>query len=398
MAGEPVNSWDSRALAASETTAFGTVPDMASAQALEQISVKMGPAAELGKTRPQQDRNLGRGHTRRFVTGRVEPVPFEAMCSWKSRADADDDPKEVAFLKAAGMRQVINAATNQIWTLPADPIGAADFKGLSLLRGFGPDLYRYEQEQLRGGVVRSMEFGAGDKELTFKAAGVGIGKYAQGALDSVTLASGVVTTLTLSENDSRKMGPGYYKIESEVVLMQGTNANMGDTARTIARAQLGTSGVAHTAVAMIPHMPATLTYVGSPIPEPQHTGTIDTIAHRLRSFSLSIETGMDLLAPETGSAYIQGVKSGRCRVTGVAQFHLLKEYTANIGKAVNRKSVALSFVCGTVAGGIVTFTLPQVELRPFEVPDTPNDVAVVEMPFEAFDSASGNDQLTITLT
>ncbi len=83
---------------------------------------------------------------------------------------------------------------------------------------------------------------------------------------------------------------------------------------------------------------------------------------------------------------------------GVVRFNLLKEYTANVGKAVGRKSLAFSIVCGTAAGGIVTFSLAQAEVRPFEVPDTANDIAVVEMPFEAFDSSSGNDQLTITLT
>lgn len=397
MASEPINAWDSRVLAMTEAT-FGTTPSMTSAMALECISCSLGPAAELGRTRPKQDRNIGRGHTNGYVTGRIEPIPFEVVCSWKSRADADDSPKELAFLKAAGMRQVINSSTSQVFTMRADPIGISDFSGISLLRGFGPDSYRYEAEQLRGGVVRAIEFSGGDKELMSKFSGVGIGKYAMGYVASISLVDGSGTSLTLSETDSRKIGPGYYLVESEVILVEGTVAAMGDTTRTIARAQLSTSGVAHSGVPMVPHMPSSLTYVGSPISEANCSVTIDSIATRSLAFNINIETGMDLLAGETGSAYIQGVKSLRNKVSGSVKLHLLKEQTQLIGKAADRKSVAISIVCGTGAGGIVTFSLAQAELRPFIVPDTANDVAIVDVPFEAFDSSSGNDQLTLTLT
>jgi hypothetical protein len=397
MAGEPVNAWDMRVLAGSES-ALGTTPALAASQYLECINLSLGPAAELGRTRPKQDRNLGRGWTKDFVTGRIEAIPFDLLTSVKSRSAVDANSLELSLLKAGGLLQTVNAATNETYTMPADPIGAASFASVSLLRGFGPDLYRYEAEQLRGGVVRQLEYSGGDKELMLKASGVGIGKYAMGYVASITLANGSVTTLTLSETDSRKIGPGYYKVESEVILVQGTNANMGDTSRTIARAQLTTSGVAHTAVPMVPHMPSGLAGSGSPISEANCTATIDSIAHRVLSFSLNIETGMDLLPGETGSAYIQGVKCMRSKVTGSVKMNLLKEYTADIGKAVNRKSVPISIVCGTGTGGIVTFTLPQVELRPFVVPDTMNDVAVVELPFEAFDSSTGNDQLSIVKT
>jgi len=194
------------------------------------------------------------------------------------------------------------------------------------------------------------------------------------------------------------VGPGYYKVESEVILVEGTNANIGDTSRTIARARLGTTGAAHSAVPMVPHFPGSLSPSGTPRSEANCTVTIDGVATRALSFALAIETGMDLLPGETGSKYIQGVKSTRFKVSGNVRINYLKECTQWAGKATTRKSVAISIVCGTGTGGIITFTLPQVELRPFPVPDTPNDIAVVDIPFEAFDSSSGNDEMQFVLT
>lgn len=396
MSFEPVNSWDMRVLAASES-AFGTTPAMAASQLLECINLNTGPL-EVGRTRPKQDRSLGRGHTQGFVEGRVDPIAFDLLTSWKSRADADDSPKELALLKAAGLLQTINSGVNNVFTFPQDPIGSGAFASLSLLRRFGPDSYAYQAEQLRGGVIRNLEISGGDKELMLRAQGVAIGKYSLGYLPSITLADGFGTTLTLSETDSRKIGPGYYKVENEVILVEGTNANIGDTSRTIARGQLSTSGAAHSAVPMVPHFPGSLSPSGTPRSEANCTVTIDSVATRALSFALAIETGMDLLPGETGSKYIQGVKSTRFKVSGNVRINYLKECTQWAGKATTRKSVPITIVCGTGTGGIITISMPQVELRPFPVPDTPNDIAVVDIPFEAFDSSSLNDEATITLT
>lgn len=395
MAGEPISSWDMRVLAASES-AFGTPPALAAAQAMECIGLSTGPG-EVGQVRPQQDRNVGRGHTQRFVEGRVEPIPFSLTTSYKTRADADDSPKELALFRAAGLLQTINAVTSNVFTAPQDPIGSGSFASLALLRGMGPTLYRYQAEQLRGGVVRQLDFSGGDKELTIGAQGVAIGKYSMGYVASITLADGVGTSLTLSATDSYKIGPGMYQVENEVIEVQGTNASIGATTRTIARAQLGTTGAAHTAQPMYPHMPS-LTLVGAPVSEVLTTVTIDSIATRALAFNIALETGMDLLTGETGSKYIQGVKSTRLKVSGSVKMNYLKEYTQWQGKATTRKSVAISIVCGTAAGGIVTFSLPQCELRCFPVPDTAGDIAVVEVGFEGFDSSSGNDEFSFTLT
>jgi hypothetical protein len=351
----------------------------------------------VGRTRPKQDRNIGRGHTNEFVEGRVEPIPFEILTSVKSRADADDSPKELALYRGAGLLQTINSSTNNTFTTPADPVGLSTaFAGLSIRRAFGPATYRYEAEQLRGGVVRQLEFSGGDKELMLKASGVCVGKYTLGEVSSVTLATDIGTSLSLTAEQSYRVGAGYYQIESEVIEVTTTEA-MGATTRTIERAQLSTSGAAHSGQVMYPYMP-TPTYTGSPISEANCTFTLDSVAMRALSAVVTFDSGGDLLPGETGSKRIQGVKFGRYKWSVSIKSVLHREEVSWVGKAVTRKSVALTLVFGTGAGSIVTFSFPQCEIRPFVVPDTANDVAIVDLVIEPRDSSSGNDACTVTLT
>lgn len=396
MSAEPINGWDSRVIAATEAT-FGTTPAPAATDAIEAISCSTGPGGEVGRTRPQQDRNVGRGHTNKFVEGRVEAVPFELVTSVKSRALVDTAPKEKALYRAAGLLVTTNAGVSVAMTTPADPISDASFAGLSLFRGFGPATYRYQAEQLRGGVIRSLEFSGGDKELMVKASGVAIGKYNQGEVDSITLASGVVATLTLTAEQSYRIGPGYYQCESEIFLVTGGQAEIGLTTRNITRAQLGSSGAAHTAKPMYPYMTA-LTYAGSPISEANCTFTLDSVAMRALSAVVTLDTGMDLLPGETGSKNIQGAKVGRYKWRVSMKTVLHREETAWLGKVTARKAVALTLVFGTGTGGIATFSFPQCEIRPVVVPDTANDVAVVDVTVEPRDSTAGNDACTYTIT
>jgi hypothetical protein len=400
MAAEPVNGWDSRVIAASET-AFGTTPSPSASDAIEAISCSTGASGEVGRTRPKQDRNVGRGHTNAFVEGRVDPIAIELSTSVKSRSAVDTAAKEVALYKAAGLSQTLNGSTNATYALQADPIasagGAASYPGLSLFRGLGPAAARYQAEQVRGGVIRQLVWDGGDKELMLKASGVGIGKYNLGEVDSITLANGVGTSLSLTAEQSYRIGPGYYQVESEVILVQGGQTDVGATTRTIARAQLATSGAAHAAKQMYPYM-TSLTYVGSPISEANCTFTLDSVAMRALSATVTFDTGMDLLPGETGSKNAQGVKAGRYKLGVAIKSVLHREETAWLGKVTARKSVALSLVFGTGTGGIATFSFPQCEIRPIVVPDTANDVSIVNISVEPRDSSSGNDAFSLVLT
>ena len=55
MAGEPLLGWDSRALVAIES-AFGTTPTPAGSQAIETVTLSLGPAEQGEVARAKKDR------------------------------------------------------------------------------------------------------------------------------------------------------------------------------------------------------------------------------------------------------------------------------------------------------------------------------------------------------
>lgn len=398
MAGESVNGWDSRVLAASESS-FGTTPNPAAAQVLETISCKMGPA-QVGQTRAKRDRNLGRGMQAGWVEGRVMPIPFSIETSVKTRADADDVPAESVLYKAAGLTQSINSGTNVNYAMSSSPLSDGAFSALSLYRAFGANLYRYEAEQLRGGVIKSLAWSGGDKELTLQASGDAVGKYHLGYSASVTLADGSGTSLQFaSAEEGYRFALGWYQIENEIVKI--TAMDYATYTATLLRAQLSSSGAAHSGAPMYPYLPA-LTYGAQvPISEANCTVTVDSQAIRCLSFTVNVGTGLDLLPGETGSAFIQGPKAVRYTAGAKLRLVLSREHVALLGKAKYRNSVAVAIVCATpaaTAGKTVTFNMPYAEVRPFEVPDTANDVAIVDVDIEARDSAAGNDMFTLYYT
>lgn len=389
---KPVNAWDAAVLVVSEST-LGTVPAPAASQALEFITCDTG-MAEVGDTRGKKDRNPGRGMQNEFVEGRVKPMAFTVETSCKSRAANTTVPKESAVMKAAGLLETVGGAS-VAYTTPADPIGSAAFSPLSLYRVFGKSPYVYEAEQMRGGVVKTLSWTGGDKELTLKASGAGIGKYWLGYVDSVTMLIGA-TTLTVTGDDIYRISPGYYQCESEVILV--TSGNYSTGVFQITRAQVATAAAGHTAVPWRPYVPA-LTYLGSPISEGGTvTVTVDSVVLRAMAFHVDLTTGMDHLPGESGSKYTQGVKSIRYDWKAGAKLVLHSDDVAMLGKATQRKAVAVSFVQGGTAGGIYTFSLPTCEIEPFKVPDTANDVAIVDVSFRVRDSSAGNDAGSIVLS
>lgn len=397
MSSYPVNAWDMLLLAASEAT-FGTTPAPAStsayaALALECISADMGPA-QVGQVRPKQDRNLGRGMQSGFVEGRVQPIPFTVVTSIKSRSAGDGVPLELALFKAAGLGY---ADTGADYTLApsATPVESGDFAGLSLTRFLGSRAAAFQSETLRGGVVKSLRWEGGDKEVMLTAAGAGIGKYMRGSLDSITLASDIVTTLTHTAEESYRLDPGYYLCESEIILI--SSVTKGGTSTTITRGALGSTAIAHTAKPLYPYRPSP-TYTGSPIAEPNATCSIGGVTSRLLSWSFELTTGMDHLPGETGSAYVQGVKYGRYDAKYSLRLVLSGDQVSLMGKALARPTVAVSLAQGTGTGGVITVASSYCEVEPFTVPDTNNDVAIVDVGLRVRDDTAGNNAFSIVLS
>jgi len=403
MATNPINSWDLRLLAVSETT-FGTTPTPANvaayaAQAREFTKVDLG-GAENPVVRAKKDRAISRGMQTGWVQGRYQPLPFTLGTTLKSRSAVDAVPLEAVLYKAAGLKQTVNAATNVVIAPSPTPLEtAADFASASFTRLLGTSPSTYFAETLRGCVVSQMTLEGGDKEVEATFSGQGVGKNTQGDLLSVTLASGVVTTLTHTAEESYRLDAGYYLIESEIILISSrTNIGYGSTSTTIARAQLGSTGVAHSAVPMQPYIPTGIAYTGSPISEATATVTIDGVAIPALNWKLDVKTGLMLRAAETGSAYVQGPKEVRYEANLSAKVQLKGTSDVSmLGKAVQRKNVAVSIVQGVGTGSIVTLAAANCEVIPPKVPDTANDIALVDIAFRIRDSGS-NDMFTITLT
>ncbi len=394
MSFEPVNGWDARVLAVNEAT-FGTPVAPAAAQGLEFITLSMGPS-EVGVTRPKKDRNLGRGMQGAFVEGRVQPIDFSLETTCKSRVAVDTVPKEDPIYRGAGLNQIITGGVNIGYYLAAAPVEGGAFLGLGLYRSLGGGTATYEAEQLRGGVVKALSWSFGDKEVTLKATGAAIGKYHQGNVPSITLSDGVGTALTISAEESYRLSVGYYQCESEIIRI--TSIVDGATSAVIARSQLGSSGAAHSAKPLYPYLPVP-TYAGSPISEANVGAiTVDGVTLRILSGSIDFTSGMDLLPGESGSRFIQGVKTLRYNVTATLKLVLHKEDVSLLGKARARKSMAVSIVVGAGTGQVLTFALPQAEIDPIVVPDTANDVAIVSVKVKGKDSATGNDMFSLVLT
>ena len=398
---QPVNSWDMSLRAISETT-FGTTPTPADAAAykatfLQCINASLGGAAQVGVVRPKQDRGIGRGMTEGFVEGRVEPIDWNVMLAPKTRTANDTAPLELALYKAAGLNCQDAGATYTL-TPSMTPIQSSHFAGVSLHRILGSGSAAYQSELLRGGVCRSLKWEGGDKELMLTASGVGVGKRSINMV-TATFADGSTTTMTLSAaSDSKRIDLGYYLIESEIVLV--TAYTSGSTTATATRAQLGTTGAAHTSADAFPYIPAlTSQFTGAPISEATSSVDLGGVSGvRCISWGFELTTGMDLLPGETGSQTIQGALYKRMDAKMNLRLVLSQQQTMMIGDARARTSVACTVNQGSGTGGLFSIACAQGEIVNFNVPDTANDVAVVDVGLRLRDSVAGNDMFTVTLS
>lgn len=398
----PVNVFDILLLAASEA-ALGTTPTPANqaaygALAMEVVTVQLG-ASETGVIRAKQDRGLGRGMQNGWVEGRVAPIEWSIDTTLKSRADADDPSVLLPFFKAAGFGETISNGVSATYAPVANPFdaGGGPFASMSLTRFSGSALATYMAEILRGAVVRQLVIEGGGTEVMTRWSGVGVGKLTQGGMASATFANDSGTTLTHTSDESYLLQPGYYLIESEVILVGAVTP--GATSTTVTRGQLGSTAAAHAAKPLLPYRPTAVTFTGAPISEANSTVTLDGDSYRCRSWTVTINTGVDLLEAETGSKYSQGAKYTRFDCTISLQLVLSGDRVDMANRARARVNQALTITQGTGAGNIVTITAPNCETVAFTPPDSNTDVAVVDVQLRLRDGASGgNDMFSIVLT
>jgi hypothetical protein len=393
----PVNGWDENLLAASETT-FGTFVQPTAAQALQVISADLGPAAQPGQVRPIKDRSLGRGMQSGWVEGDKEPVDFTITYSQKTRADADDSARDLVVLKAAGLKETIGIGVQAGYTLRPTPIESAEFASMQLYRTLGSNGYTTQAEALNGCVVKSLTWNGGDQEVIVKASGQGTVKKFAGATDSFTFASNSDTEISCSAAQARLVSVGMpMQIESEVVLVTTVDYTTPDI--TFSRGAYSTTAAAHSAKRLYPYLPSSISHSGVPISEANASCILGSISPmRIISWEVDLKTGLDLLPAETSSAYRQGPKSVRHDVSIKLKMVLSQERVDLLGYALNRDSMALTLAQGTGAGGIITFGAPYCEVVDFAVPDTENDISIVDVTLRVRNNSTGDNALSITLT
>ena len=386
----PIRRYDARALAVLETT-FGTAVDPAAAQYVEAVSIDMGPAS-TGVIRPKQDRHLGRGMQNDWVEGRKELVPFNLTTSVKGRSAVDATPSEDAFYRAAGLARTVNSGVSVAYATQ----GAFTPSGLTLdVVAGGLTTNAQQGERGYGGAVESLKWSGGNSELMLAVGGRFIDKQTRGTVDSITLANGSGTSLTITAEESYRLGLGYYLCESECI--EVTACTPGGTSATIARGRLGTTGAAHTAQRLVPYVPTVTDPTGRPLPESTSTFTCDSQALRLESWEVSMKTGIQHLPGETGSQRVQGLKVVRYDFTVTAKGVLHEDYVSLLGKATARRLCALSIVQGTGTGKVATFSLPYTELEAVPVQDSRDDIALVNLSWRVRDDTSSN-AFSLTLT
>ena len=401
----PVNAWDTVIAVAQETVLGVPVAPASTAayglQLLEIINASVGPA-EVGVIRAKQDRAQGRGMQSGWVEGRIMPIAWNVDTSLKTRAAVDTPSPLLPLLRAAGLLHTINAASNVTISVAATPTESGVFAGATLTRFQGQGLGTQMAARLRGCVTKSISITGAAGEVLAKFSGVGIGRSTaagqaavMGKIDSITVAGG--TTLTITAAESKRLGLGYYLCEAEVI--EVTACTPGGTSATITRGALGTVAAAHTAVPLVPFRPAP-TYTGAPIAEPTSTVTLGGVALRCRSWSIDITTGMDLVEPETGSRYSQRAKYGRCDVKVQLQLVLDGDGVSLLGQVQTQENLALALVQGVGAGGVFTANMPNCAIDPFVLPDSANDISIIDLTLRVRDGAAtvGSDLLNLVLT
>jgi len=402
MGSNPLAGYNPVLIAQSES-ALGTIPapaDVAAfaAAAVPTIKADLGPV-QTPAVRAAQDRGLGRGNTNQFISGRYEIVPWSVMMALRSRADADDPLRELAFWKACGFPITTNAATSVVISQGNTPIESTDFVSLGLTRILGRSPGEMELERLAGCFAESVRIEGGDKEVMLTFAGQGQSKGVGTSVASLSVADGSTTTVTVSADESYAfLGGGYYIWESEIVLVAPATA--GATSISITRAQLGSSGAAHSSQPLYPYIPAGISHGGAPISEALTTTvTFDAVAFRCLNWGIDIKTGMAALPGETGSALpYQGVKATRYDVTPSFSFVCKGDDVRKLNKARARKEIAVSFLQGTTAGGIITAAFPQCEAVGMKIEDNANDTVTVSGQLRCREVAAGNGMFTLTFT
>lgn len=367
------------------------------AQAIATIEDDVGDA-QTPDTRAMQDRGLGRDMQVGFVSGRYPPVPWSVMTSMKTRADADDAPRELALWKAAGLGRTVNVGTSYVLAPTGTPVASSDFVPQTLQRILGRSPDEMMLDRLFGCLCDTVKIEGGDKEVMLGFSGFAQKKIQGTALASITITDvATAITVTAAESYAFPEEGGYYICESEIILV--TAFTHGATSIPITRAALASSAVAHTAKPIYPYLPSGVAYSGAPVPESLTTNFVFAgDAFPVLKWGVTIKTGLAFTQHETGNAYAPRVKANRFDVDCSFDFLLKGDDVRKYNRARARTATACSLVQGTSAGGIITIGLPYSELKALPAKSNANDSITVSASLRVRGDTAGNNAFSITLT
>lgn len=390
-----LNGWDRASYAWPNGSEPSSVANY-SAAGLAFITMDTGPAGILGVIRDLPDRAIGRSMRSGWIEGRFAPVPFNLVACVKQRSAVDAAPIEQVLLKAAGLTVTVNAGVSVTLGYNSAPIDAGTFVPADVQRILGSSPAAVEMELLRKCCVKTLTIEGGDKELRYTFAGEALSKETQGTIETLTVADGVTTTINLgSASAARAVGLGWYQCESEIIKV--TAINTGTGALTVLRAQLGTTGAAHSAKPAYP-LRAAPTYATTPIAESLTTNCeIAGVPVRVTSWKFTLQTGIEPLPGETGSKFSQGFLSRRVDPTLEVAIIAKGEDLKLIQQAALRDLVTAKVEQGTSVGGKFSLLCSycEIDMPTFSEPE--NGPSEVALSFRIREN-SGNDMFAITLT
>jgi hypothetical protein len=131
--------------------------------------------------------------------------------------------------------------------------------------------------------------------------------------------------------------------------------------------------------------------------------TRDTM--RLVSLDLEIDNAPKVHGDEALTRFASDVTFGTRVVKGTARVRLTQANAAEAARNLNAQfqasynPIALTFVIGTAAGAIFTFSIPRAEIGSTATNSPGPDEAIVEIPFTALASAeTANDEISLVIT
>lgn len=339
----------------------------------------------------RKDRTDSRQHADRVerIQG-LRKVTWSANGYFMSGAAAGTAPDQGELLRGGFGTETVNASTSVVYTLSSDRAiptftlhhESGDASGMSACVG---------------AVVNQMKFSLkGGEAATVDYSGMAFDYIPTGAstLNDASANNGD-TTVTIATADIANFATHSY-IQIGTSTAHEVTAGAGTATLTISP---GLSGGQSNGATVTPYVP-TETTVGTPIPGILASLTLGSVTMPITEVEIEIDNGIKDNSGQAGITYVTDFYRGYRTVKGSltvralrSQFQWLTKYNSDASTRY-----ALSFVAGTTAGYIATFSLPYCELSIPKI-DVPEEAeSTIKIPFDAFASSSGNDAITLTFT